>query len=667
MTKREAKQRIEVLKQEVRKYSYEYHVLDDLSVSDSVWDSLKKELSDLELKYPEFITSDSPTQRVAGKALDKFDKVIHSKPMLSLRDVFSYEEVKKWEDRIKKMFPKSKDLRYFVEVKLDGLAMSLIYKNGSLIKGATRGDGRVGEDVTMNIRTIESVPLKLHTKNTPEHLEIRGEVYIKKDDFKKLNSDFKKQGEPLLANPRNAAAGSIRQLNSKVAASRKLSFILWEVVSGLSLDSHYEAQSEAKKLGIPTSGYSKVCKNLSEVESFFHYIGEQRDKLPYQIDGIVIKVNDINLFNHLGVVGKSPRGAVAYKYPAEQVTTVVEDIQLQVGRTGVLTPVAYLRSVQVAGTIVQRATLHNEDEIKRLGVKIGDTVIIQKAGDIIPDVVKVLKGLRTGKERIFHFPKKLYNSEVVRKEGEVAHYIKNKSVLVVQREQLVHFISKKGFDIDGLGPKVIDQLMSSGLVSNSADLFILTEKDFKSLERFADKSAKNVVKSILDAREIYIAKFIYALGIRHVGEETSILLSQSGISGDNFIEYFQSLSIDKLAEINDIGPVVAKSVCDYFNDKENVDLLEKLFLNGVKITTATVSKYGQKLQDKTFVLTGHLDSMSREDAKEKIRRFGGKLSSSVSNKIDFCIVGSDPGSKYDKSKRLSIKLLNEQEFLKLIS
>jgi len=672
MTKAEAKKRIAKLVKQINKYSYEYHVLDKPSVPDAVWDSLKAELGQLEKRFPELIRVDSPNQRVSGEALDKFEKVKHSSRMLSLQDVFSLEEVEKWEERIKKLLPAKIKLEYFVEVKLDGLAAALIYENGVLVKGATRGDGLVGEDVTNNLKTIRTIPLKLRGKNIPGKLEVRGEVYIKKIDFAKLNKEQEKKGETKFANPRNAAAGSIRQLDPQIAAARKLSFMAWEVVSDLKQKTRQEGYILAEQLGFPVTAQAQVCKNLKAVEDYYRQIEKLRDKIPYQIDGIVIKVNSIDTYKRLGVVGKAPRGAIAYKFPAEKATTVVEDIQLQVGRTGVLTPIAIMRPVQVAGSTVSRATLHNEDEIKRLDVRIGDTVVIQKAGDIIPDVVEVLKNMRTGKEKKFKFPTNFMGSPVKRKEGEAAHYVQDKSLNTVLKRQLYHFVSRKAFDIEGLGPKIIDQLMNEGLIKDAADIFTLTAGDLRSLERFAEKSAENLVKSIDNAREVELAKFIYALGIRHIGEESSVWLAQYLVTSNqklvasNFIKTIQALKQDELEEIEDIGPKVAASIYNYFRDKNNIDLIERLFKNSVKIKSSKPAPSGQKLKNKIFVLTGHLDSMSRDEAKNNIRQLGGKSSSSVSRNTDYVIAGSDPGSKFDKAKKIGIKIIDESEFLKML-
>lgn len=677
MTKQEAKKRIHKLHDTIDDMRYRYHVLDDPTVTDTVYDSLIKELESLEQTYPDLALPNSPTSRVGGQPLEKFVKVNHTQRMLSLGDVFSFEDLQAWEDRIAKLLPKSAKLDYFVEVKLDGLAVALLYDHGMFATGATRGDGRVGEDVTQNLKTIHAIPLKLKG-DFPEHVEVRGEVYIKKKDFERINKEQAKKGEPLFANPRNTAAGSIRQLDPKLAAARPLSFMVWEVVTDLGQKDRIQGYERAKKLGFPTTKYSQYCKNLHEVEAFYKKVDSLRNKIPYQIDGVVVKVNNLELYEQLGVVGKAPRGAIAYKFPAEKATTVIEDIILQVGRTGALTPVALMRPVQVAGSTVSRATLHNEDEIKRLDVRIGDTVVIQKAGDIIPDVVEVIKNLRTGKEKKFTFPKEFLGSKVSRKEGEAAHYVEDKSLFAVQKEQIIHFVSRKAFDIDGLGIKIVEQLMQEGLIKDVSDLFTLTIDDLKPLERFADKSAENLVQALEDAKEISIARFIYALGIRHVGEETALLLASSPlikgrdregyVTTNNFIKYFQSLSKEELEEIDDIGPKVAESIYNYFHDEDRIDLIKRLFDNGITIKeTQKHTNTETRLEGKTFVLTGTLESLTRDDAKEKIRQAGGKISSSVSKNTDYVVAGEDPGSKLDKAQSLGVTILNEEEFMSLVS
>jgi DNA ligase (NAD+) len=675
MTKQEAKKRIDQLRKVINYHNYRYHVLDKPEISDAAFDSLKHELYKLEQQFPELITLDSPTQRVSGKALDKFVKVRHKKRMLSLEDVFYEEEIEAWQKRIQKLVPSQK-LDYFAELKIDGFAISLVYQNGVFVRGATRGDGTIGEDVTQNLKTISSIPLKLEIRQKlpsrsiaekvkallrKGEIEVRGEVYMTKKAFEEVNRQREKEGLSLYANPRNTAAGSIRQLNPKIAASRKLEFLAYDLVTEIGQKTHQEEHQIIRALGFKVDK-GEYCQDLEKVVRFWKRIKRIRERLAYQIDGVVVTVNSNRIFKKLGVAGKAPRGAIAFKFPAKEATTVVENIIVQVGRTGALTPVAQLRPVRIGGTLVTRATLHNEDEIKRLDVRIGDTVIVQRAGDVIPDVVKVLKKMRTGKEKLFQMPKRcpVCGGKVIRLEGEAVHRCVNKKCSIVQRRWLYHFASRKAFDIDGLGPQIINQLMDEGLISDPADIFSLTEGDLVPLERFGEKSAQNLIKSIKKSKEIPLDKFIYALGIRHVGEETAIELAR----------YFGSLGklakadLEELLRVKDIGQVVAQSVYQWFNDKANQRFIDRLVKNGVKIGKVKTIK--KKLVGLTFVLTGELGRFTRDEAKAKIRELGGDVSNSVSKGTDLVVVGSEPGSKYDKAKKLGIKVINEKEFLKLI-
>ncbi len=541
MTKNEAKKRIEKLKKVINHHRYLYHVLDKQEISESALDSLKHELYKLEQQFPEFVTADSPTQRVAGEPQKQFKKVEHKVPMLSLEDIFSEKELQDWEDYLKRLAPhlfeKGGGFEYFAELKIDGFAIALVYENGIFKTGATRGDGKTGEDVTQNLKTIESIPLKLELKksildkNIEESLkkaikrgkiEVRGEVFMGKDDFEKLNNELAKKGEKTFSNPRNLAAGSIRQLNSKLTASRPLKFLAYDMVTDTKQTKHSEEHQILASLGFKTDK-GKVCSNLSDIKDFWRNAAKKREILPYQIDGVVINVNNNALFDKLGVVGKSPRGARAFKFSPKQATTKVLDIKLQIGRTGAVTPVAVLEPVKVSGVTITRATLHNEDEIKRLGIKIGDTVIIERAGDVIPDVAKVLFELRTGREKNFHFPKVCPSCSIKLKKfsGEALWKCPNVNCPARKRENLYHFVSKKAFDIDGLGPKIIDKLIDEKIISQANDIFQLKEGDLVSLERFAEKSAKNLIEAIQKSKDISFPKFVFSLGIRHIGEETA--------------------------------------------------------------------------------------------------------------------------------------------------
>jgi len=659
MTKAEAKKRIAKLRKVINQHSYLYHVLDKPDISDAAFDSLKHELYKLEQEYPDLITSDSPTQRVSGRALDKFVKVKHKKRMLSLEDVFYKEEFQAWQERIQKLVPHQK-LDYFAELKIDGFAITLVYKNGIFIQGATRGDGLIGEDVTQNLKTINSIPLRLFTTKKGK-IEIRGEVYMTKKAFVKVNQERQRKGLPLYANPRNTAAGSIRQLDPKIAAARQLDFLAYDLITNLGQKTHQEEHQIAQSLGFKVD-QGQYCSNLDEVIKFRQKINRIREKLPYQIDGIVISLNNNELFKKLGVVGKAPRGAIAFKFPAKEATSLIENIVVQVGRTGALTPVAYLKPVRIGGTLVTRATLHNEDEIKRLNVKIGDTVIVQRAGDVIPDVVKVIKKLRTGKEKKFQMPKKcpVCGSKVIRPKGEAVHRCTNKKCGAQQKKQLIHFASRKAFDIKGLGPKIVAQLMDEGLVTKAADFFSLKQGDLVPLERFAEKSTANLIESIVRSKKISLAKFIYALGIRHVGEETAISLA------DHFgsLGKLKKTSLEELSRVKDIGQIVAQSIFKWFNNKNNQRFLDKLIKAGLKIIEIKTVK--RKFLGQTFILTGQLDKFTREQAKAKIRELGGDISSSVSKETDFVMVGKEPGLKYNKAKKLGIKIIKEKEFLRML-
>ena len=662
MTKKEAKQRIEKLKKLINRYRYSRHVLDKELVPIDVEDSLKKELFDLEQKFPQFITSDSPTQRVGGRPLEKFVKVRHPQPMLSFNDAFSQKDMEDWLERISRLLTTEevKEIDFYCEPKLDGLAIELIYENGIFKTGSTRGDGIIGEDVTQNLKTIEAIPLRL-TK--PVEVVARGEVIITKKEFEKINKEQRKKGLPLFANPRNLAAGSVRQLDPKVTSQRHLDSTCYELISDFGQKTHEEEHKILHSLGFKTNNkYSKYCKDLKEIFEFHSFWYKNREKLPYEIDGLVVTVNSNKIFKKLGVIGKAPRGAIAYKFPLKQATTIVEDIKVQVGRTGAITPVAYLKPVEVGGVTISRATLHNEDEIKRLGVKIGDTVVVGRAGDVIPDVVRVLPELRTGREREFRFPKKCpaCQKELIKPEGKAVWRCPNPKCFARQREYFYHFV--RAFDIIGLGPKIIDKLIDAGLVSDPADLFKLEVGDILSLERLAEKSAQNLISAIQSKKKILLSRFIYALGIKNVGEETAQDLTQYFGS----MEKFQGSTLEELQKIRDIGPVVAESIHQWFQEKRNLKFLEKLKKSGVTIIYFEGRVRPGRLQGKTFVLTGSLETMTREEAKEKIRLLGGEISESISKKTDFLVAGKEPGTKYEKAKKLGIKRLKEQEFLKLI-
>lgn len=679
MNKESAKKRAEKLRAVINHHRYLYHVLDKQEISDSALDSLKRELYKLEQQYPDLITPDSPTQRVGGKPLDKFEKVGHRAPMLSIEDIFNEQELVQWQKYLKRMEPEA-GLEYFCELKIDGLAISLIYDKGVLVCAATRGDGKTGEDVTQNIKTIESVPLNLQlfgvlpSKEIKDALkwqiqqgkiEIRGEVYMDKRSFEKINQERIKRGEEPYANPRNLAAGSIRQLDPKLAASRDLKFLGYDMVSDI-LNAHYPISHSQKHELLTCLGFKtekgKICKTLAEIIDFWKKVQQNREKLPFQVDGAVVLVNDDVLFQKLGVIGKSPRGIRAFKFSPKQATTKIKDIRIQIGRTGAVTPVALLEPVDIGGATITRATLHNEDEIKRLGVKIGDTVIVERAGDVIPAVTKALPELRTGQERNFRFPKEcpICRAKLIKPEGEVVWRCFNVNCPARKREFLEHFISKKGFNIEGLGPKIIEQLADNNLITHPSDIFDLKEGDLLPLERFAQKSARKLVAEIQNKKEIPLSRFIYTLGIRHIGEETALDLANRFKD----LEKIPNFSLEELQLIPNIGQKVAQSIYNWFRNKENRQLIAELKKKGVKILPpAAISG---KLGNKIFVITGVLETMSREESQGKIRGLGGNMADSVSKKTDFLIAGENPGSKLEKARKLGVKIIDEKEFLRLI-
>lgn len=673
LTKEEAKQRIEQLKKEIDKIRYAYHVLDKQIVSDAVKDSLQHELQELEEKFPDLITPDSPTQRVGGKPLEKFEKVRHKTPMLSLTDAFSPKEMEAWEERIGKLVPEWQEKDYYAELKMDGLAVSLVYENGIFKYGATRGDGLIGEDVTQNLKTIEAIPLRIEIDKLPpkmreiakKRLEVRGEAFMKTTTFNELNKEQEKKGLPRFANPRNAAAGSIRQLDPKITASRKLDCYIYDLVTDLGQKTHQEGHEIAKILGFKTNPNNQYCKNLKEVIEYQKRWQKEREKLPYWTDGIVVVVNNLEILKKMGVVGKAPRGMIAFKFPPEESTTVVEDITVQVGRTGALTPVAVLRPVLVAGSTISRATLHNEDEIRRKDVRIGDTVVVHKAGDVIPEVAQVIKDMRTGREKVFKMPKKcpVCGGPVVRPAGEAVTRCINKKCFAQNFRRYQHFVSKAAFDIAGLGPKILAKFIDEGLIKDPADLFELKEGDISPLERFAEKSASNIIQSIQSRKKISLGRFLYALGIRNVGEETALDLAEHFGS----LEKIKKASLEEIQSVYDIGPVVAHSIYEFFQDKDNLAFIDKLLKVGIKIEE--LKKIPTKkaiLKGLSFVFTGGLESMTRDEAKNKVRELGGEISESVSKKTSFVVAGSEPGSKYDKAKELGVKILSEREFLKML-
>lgn len=668
MNKEQVKTRIIKLRQLIERYRYAYHVLDKSLVPDSVNDSLKHELQQLEDQYPDLVTPDSPTQRVGGKPLDKFQKVSHKYPMYSMIDAFSFDELQEWEKRLVKLNGGAVS-GYFCMVKLDGLAIELEYENGWLKNALTRGDGKIGEDVTQNVKTIDSVPLKLRAcaGQLPNNLIVRGEVYYKEKDFEAVNNELKKQGKPAIVNPRNGAAGAVRQLDPKITSSRRLSFYAWDIIisklktqkSKLELKTQKEKFDLLKELGFPTESNSQKIESLAGIKKYFSEISHKREKLGYWIDGTVVRVNDGRLFEKLGAVGKAQRGLIAWKFAAAEVTTILKDIVVQVGRTGALTPVAILEPVNVAGTTVSRATLHNAREIERKDIRVGDTVVVRKAGDIIPEVVKPLKELRPKDAKKFTMVKKCPAcSSNIQRVGEL-DYCTSKKCFTQSKRQIIHFVSKGAMDIDGLGPKIIEQLLNEGLIKDETDLFDLTAGDLKPLERFAEKSAENLAVSIENCKTVELNRFIFALGIRHVGATLANDLANHFGSLDKL----EHSTLDELNQAYGMGEIIAQSIKDYFSDKNNQSKVIKL-LKFIDLENPQRKK--QTLAGKTFVITGSLENMTREEAEQKIRDLGGRASSSVSKETDYVVVGTEPGSKYDRAIKLNVNIINEKEFQNLL-
>lgn len=702
MDNSQIKNRIQKLREEISRLRFLYHVKDDPRVTDDVYDSLNNELKSLLKKYPEFVDPNAPESRVGGKPLDKFKKVKHEVRMLSLNDAFSYPEVKEWETRISKIIGSPTSLNYFCELKLDGLSASLIYKDGVFVEGSTRGDGFIGEDVTENLKMINTVPLKLKPPY-PMYLEVRGEVVMLKRAWTALNKMQESEGKQLFANTRNAAAGSLRQLDPNIVKERNLDFFAWDVVFSPSINyelpikKHSEKHDFMRKLGFEIAPYEKKAENLKEVFSFIEDIEKIRPKLPYGTDGIVISVDELDLQEVLGVVGKAPRFVVAYKYQAERATTIVKDIVVNVGRTGVLTPVAHFNPTLVAGSTVSKATLHNMDQINRLDIRIGDTVVIQKAGDVIPEIVEVLSKMRNGKEKKFKMPNvcPVCNFAVKKKKAglsnsskstnislllnsslrssrpaqvfsrnnsspsqeSVAFYCTNKNCPARSKRGLQHFVNI--FEIYEIGPKILDRLKDEGLVSDPSDLFTIEKADLSGLERFGEKSADNIISSIEEHKRVSLWRFIYSLGIIHVGEQTARDVADYFGSLEKVIKAKQ----EEINNLENIGPVVSESIYKFFQDKSNINFINRLIKNGVHIYHEKVKNL--KLSGQTFVLTGTLSTITREEAKKKIIENGGNVSSSVSKNTSYVVTGDKPGSKYDDAKKMGVKILTEEEFLKI--
>jgi DNA ligase (NAD+) len=672
MIKSAAKQRVEKLREQINDYRYHYHVLDESIMSEAAADSLKHELSQLEAEFPDLITPDSPTQRVAGAPLPGFSQIRHSSRMLSLNDVFDREEVEAWVERVKKLAPDA-SLEYFADIKMDGLACALVYQDGEFTQAVTRGDGFVGEDVTQNVKTIESVPYHLRpAKGYEKYLrgrtEIRGEIVMFKQDFEALNKRREAEGKPLFANPRNLAAGTIRQLDPKLVVERPLRFRSYDLIreNPAEIPSYAAAYETLRALGVAANPEARTFKDVDSLMKFAGDWDEKRHDLPFNTDGLVIKINDRDLYARLGVVGKAPRGAVAFKYAAEEATTVVKDIVLSIGRTGAATPVAVFDPVVVAGTTVQHASLHNADEIARKDIRVGDTVVIFKAGDIIPQVLQVLEKLRPKNTKPFDMEAELQRQypdmEFVRPEGEAVYRVKGATGKLLLKQALAHFASKGALDIDTLGEKNVAALVDSGLVKDLADIYRLTKEQVLSLDRFAEISAQKLVDAIAERKHPELARFIYGLGIRHVGVQTAIDLAHTFHKLDNL----GLAKLDALKAVDGVGDIVADSIYLWFDEDENKELLAKF--RGLGVWPEDAKSASGKLVGQNFVITGTLESMGRDDAAEKIRALGGTFQSSLGKDTTYLVVGANVGaSKLKKAEKYGTKQITEEDLLRLLA
>jgi len=660
------RQRAAELRQEINHHNYRYYVLDSPLISDAQYDKLLRELQELEAKYPDLKTPDSPTQRVGAAPSQEFGEVRHSIPMTSMDNAFSDEEVGEWDRRVHKGLETESDVAYTAEPKFDGTSISLRYEKGVLVQAGTRGDGETGEDVTVNVRTIKTVPLHLQGKGWPDVLEVRGEVVIPKKDFERLNAEQLKQGGKIFANPRNAAAGSLRQLDPRITAARPLSFFPWGLgqTSKPVAPRYSEVVKHLKVWGFRTTEFFRVAKGADECLGFYREMLGKRDELPFEIDGVVYKLDDLAARERLGYTARAPRWAIAHKLPAQEETTVVEDILASVGRTGVITPVAVLKPVQVSGVTVTHATLHNQDELERKDVRIGDTVIVRRAGDVIPEIVGVIKDKPRGKRK-WHMPKKcpVCGSEVIREEEEAAHRCMGGLVCSAQRMgALLHFASRHAMDIEGLGDKLVQQLVENGMVKTVADIYRLKKDELADLERMAEKSAQNLLDQIEKSKDTTLARFLHALGIPQVGEATAQLLADHFGALDDIMDAKR----ETLDQVHGIGPAMAEDIHSFFHEKHNREVIRALIKAGIHWPKPVKARKDSPLAGKVFVLTGGLASMSRDEARRKLQALGAKVTDSVSKKTDYVVVGEDPGSKADKARTLGVAMLDEKEFLKLL-
>ena len=667
MNTKDARREIERLREEIKGHDRRYYILDKPAVSDREYDRLYRRLKDLEEEHPELVTPDSPTQRVGGEPVKSFPVVKHLAPMTSLDNTYSAGEMRDFDERVKKNL-KGQTVEYVVELKFDGVSTSLVYESGAWVRGATRGDGVKGDDVTNNLRTIRSIPMYFSADagKPPKTIEVRGEVYMTKKALEEINSKKKADEEPF-ANPRNAAAGSLKLLDPKIVAKRHLNIFVWGMghCEGASFKTHAEVLEYLKSAGFRVNPHYKLCATIDEVIAYCNSWEPKRDGLEFDVDGMVLKVNSLSEQEKLGFTSKSPRWAIAYKFPAERALTEVEDIIVQVGRTGAITPVALLKPVHLSGTTVSRATLHNFDEIERLDVKIGDKVYVEKSGEIIPKVLSVAKEKRTGREKAFHVPSKcpVCGSKLVRSPDEVALRCENVGCQAQIKEAALHFASRSAMDIEGMGDAIVDQLVDKGLIKDYGDIYRLKLDEVKKLSRMAEKSGQNLIDAIERSKSNDLNRLIYGLGIRHVGERSGWILA------DHFgsIGKLRDAGVEELMSIHEIGVVVAESIYNFFRNKENLKILEKLESGGVRMSQPRTRPAAKKLEGKTIVITGSLKGLSRSAAEELVRKLGGNASSSVSENTDMLVCGDEPGSKLNKAKALGVKVVTEEEFMRLIS